>query len=455
MSFSTVDLYSGQVKSNYDYVSEDLVLKSVNDLYDSYLTWKKKSTAERQDILIDLARRLNDKKDLLAQLITSEMGKPIKQSQLEVAKCITTVERACKDDLSFLNSRRTSSGSLKSEIQHEALGVIYAIMPWNFPIWQVIRMVIPALLSGNTVLLKHSEITPLIAQAIHELFDNIHEKPILINNYVSHDLTDYILKNPHIGGVSLTGSVAAGKVVYETAARYFKKVVLELGGSDPYLVLSDADLGMAAKKICKGRLLNNGQSCISAKRAIVHKSVLEPLMQLLKSEFSQYTIGDPADVKTEIGPLAHTRFKKSLKQQLEDLKKHTDATLIFSKPHQQSEKSAFVDTEIYLLTKNSDWLKDQEFFAPILLIIPFEADEEAVQIANSTDFALGAGVFSQNPERAQSVARALVAGQVVINDLIATDLSLPFGGFKSSGIGRELGRESYFEFTQTKVISQL
>lgn len=454
-SFSTQDLFTGEIKKIYEHFSEDQIKKSIESLYNAHLRWKKLDIKDRQNILHNIARRLMEKQDVFALLMTTEMGKTIKESGAEVTKCIKTIERACSDDLGFLDSREVHSAEIRSKIQHEPLGVIYSIMPWNFPLWQVIKMAIPALISGNTILLKHSEITPLMGQAIHDLFDNVFDAPILINNYISHKSTEYVLKHTEIGGVSLTGSVASGQAVYQIAAKYFKKVVLELGGSDPYIVFDDADLKLAAQKIAKGRLSNNGQACISVKRALIHKSVLDPFLALLKLEFDQFIIGDPKDPKTDLGPLAHRKFKESLADQIKKFINHTKAELIYSKPHKQKDESAYVDAEMYLLSKNSDWLKDQEFFGPVLVVIPFDTDGEAVQIANSTDFALGAGIFSQNLERAKKNAEAVVAGQIAINGLIASDLSLPFGGFKYSGLGRELGREAYFEFTQTKVVSCL
>lgn len=455
MLFRTQDPFTGQPKESYEYANEGKVLNSIESLNATFLKWQRLSPSERQKILLKLAAKLEAKKEGLAQLITSEMGKPLKESLAEVTKCILTIERACAADLSFLLPCKVKAPHAKSETRHEPLGVIYAIMPWNYPLWQAIRMAIPALLSGNTILLKHSDITPLVATALHELFEDVFESPILINNFINHDLTDFVLSNPRIGGVSLTGSVKAGRAVYKIAAEYFKKAVLELGGSDPYIVCADADLSLAVKKIAKGRLLNNGQSCIAVKRVIVHRSVLNSFLDLLKTEFDNFIFGSPSDPKTDLGPLAHLRFKKSLADQLINLKIFTEAKLVYSKPHNQHLNSAFVDAEIYLLETNSDWLKDQEFFGPILLVIPFATDEEALEVANSTNFGLGAGVFSRSIEHAEILAEFIKAGQVAINDVIITDLSLPFGGVKWSGIGRELGTESYLEFTQTKVITGL
>lgn len=454
-SFTTFNPATGKEYKTYDFLTESQIKSSITQLHEGQKVWKTKSVKERQQVMLELAKRMKEKKTLFAELMTQEMGKAIKESVLEVSKCIKTLETIAQQKITYLEPLKVSSIYTQSTIQYEPMGVIYSIMPWNFPLWQVVRMIAPALLSGNTILLKHSEIMPETAREIGNLFDNIFEKPILLNAYISHEQTDFVMRQPEIGGASLTGSVRAGREVYRSASQYFKKVVLELGGSDPYIVLKDADLALAAKKIVKSRLLNNGQTCISAKRCLVDKSVMTDFLPQMKAEFDRYTFGNPTDAKTDLGPLAHPKFKKSLRLQLEELNKNTEAKLVYSKAHGQSEESAFVDIEAYLLPKNSNWLQDQEFFAPILLLIPFETEAEAIEIANSTNFALGAGLFSRDVARAYKLAEDLVAGQVAINDIVSTDLNLPFGGFKSSGIGRELGREAYYEFTQTKVVSHL
>jgi succinate-semialdehyde dehydrogenase/glutarate-semialdehyde dehydrogenase len=455
MKFTTVNPVTGDEIKSYDFFNENQIRFCIDQLHQGQLLWKKLKVSERQAAMHELAHRMKDRKNTLVRLISEEMGKPIKESALEVSKCIKTVEMICEQSIIHLEPLKLSSIYAESTIKYEPMGIIYSIMPWNFPLWQVIRMVLPTLLSGNVILLKHSEIMPELAKEIGNLFENIFEKSILINAYISHEHTDFVMKQPEIGGASLTGSVEAGRSVYKIAAQYFKKVVLELGGSDPYIILKDADLSLAAKKIVKSRLLNNGQTCISAKRCIIDKSVLDKFLPLMKEEFDRYTIGNPADLKTDLGPLSHPKFKKALFEQLQALRNITDAKLVYSKSHEQSEKSAFVNIEAYLLSKNTDWLKNQEFFAPVLLIIPFETEEQALQIANSTDYALGAGLFTKDTAHGYKLAEFIIAGQVTINDIVSTDLNLPFGGFKSSGIGRELGREGYFEFTQTKVVSHV
>lgn len=435
------------------YSTETQIEASIQSLHKAQSKFSQLEVKQRQIIIKVVGLRLQKKKDIFAQLITQEMRKPIKESQSEVEKCLKSIEIATSSDLSFFEPEVVSSSYAKSVVTHVALGVVYAIMPWNFPLWQVIRMCIPTLLAGNAILLKHSDLTPRLALLIHELFKEVYDQPILVVHYISHQMTDFILKNSFIAGVSLTGSVEAGRSVYQSAALHLKKAVLELGGSDPYIVLADADLILASKKIASGRLLNCGQTCISVKRVLVHESLIDSLIALLKAEFETYKFGEPEDPQTSLGPLAHIKFKESLKKQIESMLQNTDAKLIYSKPHGQNENLAFVDAEIYLITENLAWLNNQEFFAPVLLITPFKTEEEAISLANSTNFALGAGIFTQDANGAQLLARQIVAGQIVVNGLVASDMSLPFGGFKCSGIGRELGRAGYLEWTQTKVIS--
>lgn len=433
-------------------INSQMINSNIEVLSDSQIFWKKLSLAEKQKILKLTYSRLVERKNEAAKLITEEMGKPITESVAEIEKCLKTIQRCCDDDFEQLKSREIKSVYQKSIVVHEPLGVIYSIMPWNFPLWQAVRMIYPTLLAGNTILLKHSEITKGMGDFIEDLFDGIWTKKILKHLLVPHDFTEKIIAHPSIGGVSLTGSTGAGKTISELAGKYFKKFVLELGGSDPYIVFNDANLAQAAKTIAAARLMNTGQSCICAKRCLVEESALEKFLALLKDEFNKSVYGDPSKTTTTLGPLAHPKFVKSLEAQLQDLEKNTEAKLVFQKPHGQ-DPIKFVDSRIYVVEKNSAWFCNQEFFAPILLVFPFVSEDQAIELANSTEFALGAGIWSTDLDKAQNVAAQILAGQVVINDQVKSDYSLPFGGFKSSGMGRELGMEGFLEFTQTKVIS--
>ncbi|MBC7419332.1 MAG: aldehyde dehydrogenase family protein [Bdellovibrio sp.] len=453
MNFETINPANGERLGSYAVSTSVEVEQAIATLHFSFTQWRDLAYADRQNFLKKLADNLTAQQEMFATLMTNEMGKPIKESRAEVKKCIQAIKSYCERDLSLLEKKSVHTIYKQSDISHEPLGVIYAIMPWNFPLWQVVRMVVPALLSGNVVLLKHSQITVQTGNEFEKLFRDVWSQPLLFHRMIAHEQTEKVMQDPRVQGISLTGSTRAGISAASAAALSLKKYVLELGGSDAYIVLEDAPLAAAAKALAKGRLLNTGQSCICVKRCLVHSSKQNELIELLKKEFESFKFGNPLDDKTDLGSLAHPKFKEALKKQLLELTENTSAKNVYRKAHGQSEKSAFVDAEIYLLKENSPWLAEQEFFAPILLVIPFQTDEQAIEIANSSIFGLGGGVWSADLARAQKVASAMIAGQVAINDVIKSDVSLPFGGFKKSGVGREMGDAGLFEFTQTKVIS--
>lgn len=452
-SWKSVDPITGTEKETFSHVSRSQIESTVSELHKSYKNWSKLKISDRQSVLKSFQIKLEAEKEIFAKLITEEMGKPIKEATAEVKKCIDTIGSYVAFDYSFLENQTVHSVYKESKIQHHPLGIIYGIMPWNFPLYQAVRMFVPPLLAGNVVLLKHSEVSPKMGQLIDRLFQGVWSEPIFHHILASPEDTETILSDARVNGVSLTGSVKAGFSVSQLAGKYLKKSVFELGGSDPCLILADADLKAAAQMVAKARLMNTGQSCICIKRCLVDRSILPQFLDLLKTEFAKYKFGNPFEKTTDLGPLAHPRFKVALKKQLEQLQKETGAEKIFSLPHGQGENGAYVDAEIYLLSKNSDWLKDQEFFGPILLVIPFSSNDEGVAIANATEFALGASLWSTNLETAKQVANQIFAGQVTINDMVKSDMTLPFGGFKASGLGRELGVDGFMEFTQTKVIS--
>lgn len=453
MKFKKNSPLTGELVQEYEYVSNEEIERSLGRLHLSFLSWKDLSPSERQKKLGKFAFRLSEKKFEIADKISEEMGKLYPDSLVEVEKCIQSFGSWLEMDLAFLSMSKSPSCYKESLIVNTPLGVIYSIMPWNYPLWQAFRMIIPTLLAGNVVLLKHSEICPEIGRMIEDIFADSADAPLLLHRMASHEMTELILSDSRIQGVSLTGSTKAGVVVSSLAGKYLKRTVLELGGSDPYIVYPDADLTIAAQAIAKSRLQNAGQSCIGAKRCLVHKSIQTEFLSILKSEFSKYEFGLARDAKAKIGCLADVKFKIALQNQIQEMIQHTEAELIFNKSHGQSESSAFVNSQIYALPRNSEWLKDQEFFAPVLLVIPFETEDEAIQIANSTNFGLGGGVFSKDLQFARQQAMKIVAGQIAINDYIRSDISLPFGGNKMSGLGRELGQNGFFEFTSTKVVS--
>lgn len=434
-------------------VNQEAVLKTISKLSKSQYHWKNLPTQDKQKILKITYQRLLEKKEQASLLITKEMGKPIKESKAEVEKCLKTILLCCTENLPQLQPREVSSNTYsKSVITHEPLGVIYSIMPWNFPLWQAVRMIYPSLLAGNTVLLKHSEITKGMGSFIEDLFQDIWKEPLLKHHLLPHEFSEFVISQPEIGGVSLTGSTQAGLTISSLAGKYLKKCVLELGGSDPYLIFADANLDQAAKIVTKARMMNTGQSCICAKRCLVEESALEKFLENLKVEFSKYNFGDPNSEKTDLGPLAHERLVEGFNKQIKEFEKVMEPKLVFTKPHEQ-DANRYVNSSIYLIQKNSEWLNNQEFFAPVLIVQSFKSEEEAIHLANQSAYALGASVWTQDLEKAYRIAQKVSAGQLSINDYVKSDASLPFGGFKQSGLGRELGMEGFLEFTQTKVIS--
>ncbi len=453
MSFKKYSPLTGEVLCEYENATAGEIEIALAQLHDSFKIWKNIQPEHRQQILRPVVTRLTEKKAQFAETITTEMGKLYVESLAEVEKCIKSIEACLDFDLSFLLTSKVQTIYKESEISYQPLGILYSVMPWNFPLWQAIRMILPGLLSGNVILLKHSEVSPEMGRLIEDLFADLFEKPLLKHRLATHEMTEAILADDRVQGVSITGSTKAGTSIANLATKYLKKFVLELGGSDPYIAFNDADISKSAKLISASRLQNTGQSCIAGKRLLVHESLKNAMIERLQSEFETYHFGLPFDKTAKLGPLADVRFKQPLAEQIQQLEQKTSAQLVFQKKHGQSENSAFVDSRIYLLKENSTWLKDQEFFAPILLVIPFKTDSEAIEIANSTIFGLGGGVFSENLEFAKKMAMQIDAGQVAINDYIKSDVSLPFGGVKMSGSGRELSRNGFMEFTEMKVIS--
>ncbi len=449
--FSTTNPFTNQKIKDWSHSSTDQIETGIESLTAGFKTWKILTYQDRQKSLFQVLEQFEIKKEQIAQSITAQMGKPILQSRGEVQKTIETTRILCEMNLDFLKPTTASSSYRSSLIINEPLGVIVGIMPWNFPFWQTVRMIFPALLAGNTILLKSSEITPEIGHIVEECFRNAGLPHVILKHILfSHESTETILSNPHISGVSLTGSTQAGQTVGSLAGKYLKKAIFELGGSDPYIVMTDAVLSFAVKKIVQSRLSNCGQVCISAKRVLIHESQLSEFLTLCQKEMAKFKIGDPSDEKTLLGPLAHLKFKQKYNQQIHELSSYCEKIEIKSDFDTQG---VFVEPVILVFKENHQSLKTLEIFGPALIVITYSHLDQAIEIANSTVFGLGAAVFSQDVEKAQNVAAALIAGQVAINDLVKSDVHLPFGGFKMSGHGSELGEAGFFEFTQTKVIS--
>lgn len=449
--WTVYNTHTGQKIRNYQYAEESAVFKSLEKLHAGYNKWRQLPLKTRQQKMLDVVLIVEKDQDHLARVISEEMGKSIESAQAEVKKCIETSKYLCALDLHFLEPHMVKNTTYDhSVVSYESLGVIVSILPWNFPAWQGFRAFFPNMLAGNAILLKHSEVTPTVGDMLQAYFEQAGLGDVFIHQLFSHESTEKLVSDSRVGGVSITGSVKAGQVIAGLCSKHFKKCLLELGGSDPSVIMPDADLEKTCKTISRSRLQNAGQVCISAKRALVHKDQLQQVIELFKASFTEILESKPFLV----GPLADARFKADYNTIVAKLKKNSQ--MVFEKDMNSlntNENQAFVNPCILVFDHNHEILKDTEVFGPCLIIIPYSTLDEAVQIANSTVFGLGASVYGKDEGACQKVASQLLAGQVSINDFVKSDIALPFGGYKMSGLGRESGHEGFFEFTQTRVIS--
>ncbi|MCB0394985.1 MAG: aldehyde dehydrogenase family protein, partial [Bdellovibrionales bacterium] len=404
---------------------------------------KKNLPVNRVQNVLKLGELLHSRSEKLAQLMTLEMGKRYSESLAEIKKCADSCEALIRE---FENATASFESTA---IQIQPSGVILGIMPWNFPFWQVIRFAVPAILVGNSVLLKHAPNVQLCAKELVQLFrDAGFAKGAFQNLAIEVQFVAKIIEDNRITGVSLTGSTRAGQQVAELAGRHLKKCVLELGGNDPSLVLHDADIEAAVNSVFTSRNLNNGQSCISAKRAIVHKSRLDDFIDLYDQKLSDCVIGDPMQPTTTVAPLVRKDIRDQTLSQLENLIQVGGA--LVTAGLNIPKKGYFVDPG-YILKFDSK-LFDEEIFAPFLVIYCFQNNEEAIQMANQSKYGLGASVYSNDIENAKRIANQLDSGSVFINDFVKSIPDLPFGGVKQSGYGRELSTFSFFEFANIKTL---
>lgn len=438
---------TGEKLRSGEYLNFEKVDESISELHEVWLSWKKLSYSERQKQVKAVLDHLAAKKETIAKVIHEEMGKTLVQATSEVKKSLDVSYELCAKDLSFLNDYTTESQNYqKAFVKRESFGVILSIMPWNFPLWQTVRMLIPTLLTGNVVLLKHSTLSPTTGDLVAEAFSKI---GVMKHVLFDHDMTEKVIAHPFVGGASITGSMKAGEIIAGHCAKHFKKCVLELGGIDAALVLDDADMALAAKRVVESRLQNTGQVCISTKRVFVSQSRIADFLELLKKEFDAVF----KDQKF-LGPLASSKFKEDYNKNLEHLAKYHKCA--YEKQIEPSEKvvdenhTAYVKAVIYDVMKPEDYLRENEIFGPALLVYSYDTVENAIKEMNHTQFGLGASIYTREEKLGLTYAEQIEAGQVALNDTIKTETNLPFGGVKKSGMGHELGKEGFFEFLKVK-----
>jgi succinate-semialdehyde dehydrogenase/glutarate-semialdehyde dehydrogenase len=452
MAIKSINPFNNVVIASYETDNAQQVTNKIQQTHNAWLHWRNTDTPTRSFLLNKLAQVLDSRKEELAQLMALEMGKPVKQGVSEIEKCASVCTYYAENAGSYLKDQLVSTDATKSYIIFQPIGVVLAIMPWNFPFWQVFRFLAPALAAGNCGVLKHASNVPGCALAIEEMVKQAGFPDYVFQTLLAgSEMVDAMIENPLIKAVTLTGSTQAGIKVAQKAGSVLKKTVLELGGSDAYLILEDADLEHAATTCTDSRLINSGQSCIAAKRFIVVEPVAEKFTQLMLEKMKAKRMGDPLNADTEVGPQARVDLRDELHEQVKRSVK-AGAKCILGGEIPEGQNALYPPTILTNVTKGMPAF-DEELFGPVASIITVKDEEEAILIANNSVFGLGAAVFTQNAERGERIAATrLEAGSCYVNSLVKSDPRLPFGGIKQSGYGRELGMFGIHEFVNIKTV---
>ena len=413
--------------------------------------WAKIHISARAKVLQEVAARLLAQRDQYAKLITQEMGKPLREARAEIEKCATVCDYYVQHGEEFMRAEPAQSDATKSYVAYYPLGVVLAVMPWNFPFWQVFRAAIPALMAGNTLVLKHASNVPQCALAIEAIFraSGLPEG-LFTTLMIEVAQVEKVIASPHVHAVTLTGSEAAGRKVAASAGQHLKKCVLELGGSDPFIVLHDADLELTVDAAVASRFNNCGQSCIAAKRIIVVPQIAEEFMRLFQIKVTSLKPGDPMDEDTQIGPMARLDLREELHRQITDSIAEGAMAVSGCKPLQR--EGFYYQPSILDHVTPKCRAYHEELFGPVATVIRAASEEDALRIANDTRFGLASSIWSTDTARAERMAEHIQAGCTFINGIVKSDLRLPFGGMKDSGYGRELSRQGMHEFVNVKTV---
>ena len=424
------------------------VLETAMTAFDS---WRHTSLSQRAELMLRAAQQLRDDRDRLAALVTAEMGKPIAESEAEVEKCAWNCEFYAEHAAEFLADQPKASSATESFIAFDPLGPVLAVMPWNFPFWQVFRFAAPALMAGNTAVLKHASNVPQCALAIEEVFQTAgFPTGVFRTLLIPGSAVAEVIADPRIRAVTLTGSEDAGVAVAVASGRALKKTVLELGGSDPFIVLEDADLEAATEAGARARNMNSGQSCISAKRFIVVESVAEEFEARFVKAVGALRVGDPTLRATQVGPLARDDLRAELHDQVARSVALGARVVLGGRPREGT--GYFYEPTVLAGVSPEMAVSCEETFGPVAAVLTVRDSDEAIAVANHSDFGLGAALWTADVDRGRRLARNIEAGAVFINGLVASDPRLPFGGIKRSGYGRELGEFGIREFVNVKTV---
>lgn len=448
MKFKSVNPYNGDLVKEYDEMSLHDVNEIINGMQVDFNSWKKRGITDRAVLMMKVANDLKENAGEYAQTISLEMGKPIRESKAEVLKCAIVCEYYAGNTEKFLQNEMIETDASESYVQFDPLGIVFAIMPWNFPFWQVFRFAAPALMAGNAALLKHASNVFGSAQLIEDIFSKAgFPKNIFRHLIIGHDKTEAIIANPFVKAITLTGSEKAGQSVAMLAGKHLKKVVLELGGSNAFIVLKDADKNKTIQTALTARMLNSGQSCIAAKRLIVVPEAVEWFVPAFVEAVKNLKDGDPLSEETQIGPLARPDLAKELNEQVSKSIEQGAELLYGGKVNK-----AFHEPTVLDRVKPGMPAFDEETFGPLAAIIRADNEEHALQLARETKFGLGVSICTADISKAKKMASLFDDGACFINELVKSDPRLPFGGTGISGYGRELAKDGMMEFVNKKTV---
>jgi acyl-CoA reductase-like NAD-dependent aldehyde dehydrogenase len=451
MPIQSINPATEAILATFAELSAEEIERPITEADAAFRRWRETDFAARGALMRRAAALLRERQARYAGLITAEMGKPIVEAEAEVEKCAWNCEYYADHAERFLAEERVHTGAVESYVAFEPLGVILAVMPWNFPFWQVFRFAAPALMAGNTALLKHASNVPQCALAIEEVFrDAGFPRGAFRTLLIPGGAVARVIDDPRVRAVTLTGSDVTGERVAAASGRALKKTVLELGGSDPFIVLADADLDAAARTAARARFQNTGQSCIAAKRFLVEQAVADTFEAKFAEAVAALKVGDPMDRATQVGPMARGDLRDDLERQVRD--SVAQGARVVLGGHRLPGRGYFYAPTVLTGVTPAMPAFREETFGPVAAVTRVRDAEEAITLANTSDFGLGAALWTRDLEQAKRLARRIESGSVFVNGMVASDPRLPFGGVKRSGYGRELSAYGIREFVNIKSV---
>ncbi|HAF87814.1 MAG: succinate-semialdehyde dehydrogenase [Legionellaceae bacterium] len=453
MSIVTLNPATEKKIQTYQTLDDAALEAKLKQSHAAFHTWRHSSFTKRTQLFLSLAKKLIDSKKMLSETMSIEMGKPLSQGLREIEKCAWLCEHYANHAQTYLKPQKIQTDMSEAWVSYQPLGVILGVMPWNFPFWQVLRFAVPTMMAGNAVVIKHASNCLESGEKIAHLFQEVgFEADVFSHLIINTDDVKKIIAHQAIKAVSFTGSNKGGRIIAQMAANELKKCVLELGGSDPYIVLADADLDQAAQCIVASRLNNAGQVCVAAKRVFVAQSIYSVLIDKIKQYMANYQLGDPLNPATKLGPLARQDLRNTLDAQVKTSIQQGAKCLVGGMPVAQV--GFYYQATLLIDVKPGMPAFDEELFGPVIALSTFDTEEQAIKLANQSEYGLGAAIFSTDLDKAKKLAEyAIESGMCFINAQVSSDPRLPFGGIKHSGFGRELAQEGIKEFVNVKTIA--